>query len=293
MPAKPACKRVSATAQAFETLRLLIAPGMSRRTRKSQFSRLRRRSPLPSPPSTSAIGRRKGVFAKLSSASEVEAEAQIAHVPQSFERAGEIDHSDDRDMFEAAGSRFCHDARHLRGVAVRHDHGIDAKGRRGAQDRADIVRVGDLIEHEHDAASRYDIGEIERRQRQGFEHHPLMHGARAKTAREVLGRHDMGTKASPRDFGFEPPGGGFRGINIEDFSALAAQGLAHGMKAVKNSKTAGRAPEHRPLGRMALPACRRPDGSRLGPRASLWPGWFGVGDVRRFFDLAGCARPRA
>jgi hypothetical protein len=41
-PSKPGCKRVSATAQAFETLRVLIGPGMSRRTRKSQFSNAQR-----------------------------------------------------------------------------------------------------------------------------------------------------------------------------------------------------------------------------------------------------------
>ena len=107
-------------------------------------------------------------------------------------------------MFEAAGSRFRHDARHFRRVAVRHDHRIDAESRRRAQDRAGIVRIGDLIEHEHDAASRYDVREIEGLERQGFEHDALMHGARAKTTGEVLGRDDMGAKAGPRDFAFEP-----------------------------------------------------------------------------------------
>ena len=63
-----------------------MAPGMSSRTRKSQFSRLRRRSPLPSPPSTSAMGRRNGTSAKLVCRVRVEAEAQIAHFAQ-FVRA--------------------------------------------------------------------------------------------------------------------------------------------------------------------------------------------------------------
>ena len=95
-------------------------------------------------------------------------------------------------MFKAAGRGFCGNAGELRGVTVRHHQGVDAKGRRGAQDRTDIVRVGDLIEHEHDAALRYDIGEIERLQRQRFEHDALMDGAGAKPAGEVLGRHDDG-----------------------------------------------------------------------------------------------------
>jgi hypothetical protein len=72
-----------------------------------------------------------------------------------------------------------------------------------------------------------------------------MHGARAKMVGEVLGRDDMGTEPSPRDFAFESAGGGFGGINIEDSSSLATQGLAHRVKAIKNSDAAGRAPELR------------------------------------------------
>jgi hypothetical protein len=72
-----------------------------------------------------------------------------------------------------------------------------------------------------------------------------MHGARAKMVGEVLGRDDMGTEPSPRDFAFESAGGGFGGVNIEDSSSLATQGLAHRVKAIKNSDAAGRAPELR------------------------------------------------
>ena len=95
----------------------------------------------------------------------------------------------------------------------------------------------------------------------------------------------MGTEASPRDFAFESAGGGFRGINIKDFSPLAAQRLAHCVKAIKNSNPAGRAPEHR----------------RLGPREVLRaklraPGFVGGGlagrRIRRFAMLAGSAGPR-
>ncbi len=73
---------------------------------KSQFSRLRRRRPLPSPPSTSAIGRRHGDFRQTRFRFQIKAEAQIADVAQMFERTGEINDADDRDMFETAGGRF-------------------------------------------------------------------------------------------------------------------------------------------------------------------------------------------
>ncbi len=82
-----------------------------------------------------------------------------------------------------------------------------------------------------------------------------MHGAGAEAAGNVPGLDDAGTKASTRDFAFEPPGGGCRGINIEEFSPFAAQRLAHRVKAVKNRNGAGRAPEPRRLGpREVFPA---------------------------------------
>ena len=61
---------------------------------------------------------------------------------------------DDRHMFEAAGGGFRQHARHLRRVAFGHDDGVDAEGRRRTQNRADIMRIGDLVEHENDAARR-------------------------------------------------------------------------------------------------------------------------------------------
>ena len=37
------------------------------------------------------------------------------------------------------------------GVPRRGDHRVDREGRGSAQDRADIVRIGDLVEHQHGA----------------------------------------------------------------------------------------------------------------------------------------------
>jgi len=45
-------------------------------------------------------------------------------------------------------------------VARRDDHRLDREGRRRAQDRADIVRISDVVEDEHQAARRevVDVG---------------------------------------------------------------------------------------------------------------------------------------
>ncbi len=53
-------------------------------------------------------------------------------------------------------------------------------------DRADILRVGHLVEHEHHAVWT-EIIETGRWQRLGLEHHALMHGVRPQQAVEVSG----------------------------------------------------------------------------------------------------------
>ena len=88
---------------------------------------------------------------------------------------------------------------------------------------------------------------------QGFEHARLDGRRRRRAgARGPRPSTMCGCKAGLRDFGLEPLGGGFRRINIEKLAALGAQGLAHGVKAVKKREAAARTPEDRPL-RMACP----------------------------------------
>ena len=150
------------------------------------------------------------------------------------------------------------------------------------------MRIGDLIEHEHDAASRYDVREVEALQRKSFEHDALMHGAGAKTAGEVLGRDDMGAEASAGDFALEPAGGGFRGINIEDFSSLTAQRLAHRVKAIKKRTPLA---ARRNIGALArarfCPLVPAPAGRSSVHQVLSGAVW--RERIRRFFMLAGCA----
>ena len=52
-------------------------------------------------------------------------------------------------------------------MAPRGDHRSDAEGRRSTQDRAHIMRIGDLIEHEHNAG-RVELLKLRRGQGIGF-----------------------------------------------------------------------------------------------------------------------------
>ena len=61
-------------------------------------------------------------------------------------------------------------------MAFGEDNRINSEGRSGADDRADIVRVGDLIEHE-DKALFGQILKRERRQGLGFNREALMNSA--------------------------------------------------------------------------------------------------------------------
>jgi len=112
---------------------------------------------------------------------------------------------------------------------------------------------------------------IERFQRLGFEHDPLMHRAYTKTAGEVVGRHPMGTKASNRRFRLRAAGRRLPWHKIKHFSSSAAQSLAHGVKAVNNDKIVCRTPECRPGGRLGALGPGAPDAAP-GQCASLWPG---------------------
>jgi hypothetical protein len=70
-------------------------------------------------------------------------EARLRHLVQ---RAGEVDDTDPRHGLERAGCRAGHRAAFRRGVAILRDEAERVEGSGRAQDRAQIVRVGDLVE---------------------------------------------------------------------------------------------------------------------------------------------------
>ena len=101
--------------------------------------------------------------------------APVSRFRQFLERAGQIHHAHPRNDFQRATRGFRHRARFRRGVTVLRDdrRGTERRGR--AQDRADVVRVGHLVEHQHRPAVLADhVIEEYVLQRRAFEHQPLM-----------------------------------------------------------------------------------------------------------------------
>jgi hypothetical protein len=71
-------------------------------------------------------------------------------------------------------------------VPFGHYEATCAECRRRAQGGADILRIGDLIEHEQDAIG-FDLVERHRGKWLDLEHNALMHGVRAEEPVEIFG----------------------------------------------------------------------------------------------------------
>ena len=193
--------------QATETLRLSIAGAIGRRAAKSQCSATRRRSPAPSAPSARTRLRSCGTSSSVAVGVAVQRHAPVAERRQLVEGAGEVDHLDHRHHVESARGRAGGHAAELGAAARRQHHRADLEGGGRAQDRADIVRIGHLIEQQHEIAAglgRAGPLELEPRQRRGRERQPLMHRApRRRGARSPRARRS-GSRG--RDGGRPPRG---------------------------------------------------------------------------------------
>ncbi len=68
---------------------------------------------------------------------------------------------------------------------------LTAKAAARAQDRADIMRIGDLVEHQHGAVGR-DVLDVERGEGIGLDQQALMHGVGREPRRDRVRPHDLG-----------------------------------------------------------------------------------------------------
>ena len=194
---------------------------MSSRATTLHVSRVNCRRPLPSAPSTSASGCRNGDCAEIFAAFAVEADGQEAAVVQLGQRAREILHQHQRHKLQRAGGGFRQHAGGLRAVARRGDDRLHREGRRRSHDRADIVRIGDLVEHQHDAflRQRLDIG---RGQGIGLGQQALMHGVGAEPLVDRTRPDDLGRDAGVDVFVGKP----LRGVLGQQQFADLPRGLA-------------------------------------------------------------------
>ena len=167
----------SAIAAALDTLRLSTASPIGRRATASQRDSTPGRIPSPSEPSTSATRPAGSASASVASPSPSSAKRQYARRANLVERARQIDDADPRHALQRARSGLGERPRFGRRVPVLRDQRGRPERRRAAQDRADVVGIGHLIEHEQRAVPHQGFVQPPLLERRAVEHQPLMRRA--------------------------------------------------------------------------------------------------------------------
>ena len=122
------------------------------RARASQCSRVLGRRPGPFGTEHQRDPRRSERILELRLRFAGQADPPEAGVANFLERAGEVDDPRPRHALERPGRGFGQRPAFGRGVAVLRDDSDRPERRGRAQDRADIMRIGDLVEHQQDRA---------------------------------------------------------------------------------------------------------------------------------------------
>ena len=245
-----------------------MSPGRSSRASALQVCRVSCRRPLPSAPSTSASGWVSSMVGEVVAALAVEPDGEEAAIVQFGQRARQISHAHQRHQFQRAGGGFRQHAGGLRAVPGGDDDGLDRKRRGRAQDGADIVRVGDLVEHQHDALLRQRV-DVGRGQRIDLGQQPLMHGVGAEPLVDGAGADQSpaspGSGCSPRSAAAprsrSPTG---CGSCAADWPAPPSRCASHKGSPARRAARRGRA---RPVGRRRARAGRA---SRRGGQTDVF-----------------------
>ena len=103
--------------------------------------------------------------------------------------------------------------------------------------------IGDLVERENKAGFALDFAHVERRQRARLQKDALMHGLGAEPGGQGLQIDVMEHDAPRGNVGAELFRRRRGGEQVETFAPRIAQGLAHGVKAVKRGEFGRGAPE--------------------------------------------------
>ena len=112
---------------------------------------------------------------------------------------------------------------------------VDRERRRRAQDRADIVRIGDLIEHEDQAAGG-NFGNVDGIQRARLEQYALVNGIARGARGNVVRRNDLCLDAARRDFRREALRRGRGRIETNEPATGRAQRRDDRVKAIETHK---------------------------------------------------------
>ena len=164
-------------------------------------------------------------------------------------------HGNDRHQFERARGGFRQHAGGFGAVPRRGDDRLDRERRRRAQDRADIVRIGDLVEHQHDALGR-QRSDIRRGQGIRLGQQALMHGVRAEPLVDQARPDDFRSHAGVDMVVGEAPGGIFGEPQLANPALRIGQRRRHRVPAIQHDRPVGAgvavAPRRRAAGFGAL-----------------------------------------
>src|SRR4051812_24530604 len=233
------------------------------------------------------LGRRK-----IDLAFAVEPDGEPAAVLHLGERAPKILHRHHSYEIERAGRRFCKHAGGLGRMPRGRDDCLYAEGRRGAQDRADIVRIGDLVEKERGAFIG-KVFEFERGKGLGFHKQAVMHGIRREPCRDRIRPHDLGRDGKREALVGETARGVLGCDDLAHRAARIGECGGHGVPAVENRDAFRNAGAHRlRLGRKPALVLRRASLARRLVRLSRVPGFLGhARDVSRSAFASNVRRP--
>jgi hypothetical protein len=248
-------------------------PAMGIRTRKSQRSRVRRRMPLPSAPSTSASGPLQIGLVQALRRLAIGAGDPDAPLLELIEGPREIRHAGHGHELGRARGDLAHDAVNAGRPVARDDHDMHAGRVRGAQAGAEVVRIGDAVEHEQQRILRQAV---ERREQGMFVPGPSAAGRPppppgARRRRRGLPGHRSLLGCTRRPSASARPR---RTCMRSSSRGAASQQLQHAL---------GRALEHGAGPR----AARRPSGAGPQPRPPRPP----IADCRRRHDRRGRCAP--
>ena len=160
-----------------------------------------------------------------------EADARERALAEFGQGAGEIRHEDDGNNVERAARRFGQRASERRAVPVMQHETNRPEGRSRAQDRADILRVCDLIEHDEQTLSS-DVVEIERRKILDLDHRALMDRIASDQPVEGLRQRGLNLQTALGEQGLEPVRGVFRQMQLADFTLRVGEGRLDGVNPI-------------------------------------------------------------
>ena len=166
-------------------------------TSQSHRSRTSRRSPVPSAPTTTAVGSVKSISSYRFEASPARPTVQTPALLQLLERARDVDDLRDLHVRHRAGRRLRRRAVERRRVPRLPHDAVGAGRIDGPQDRADVVRILDAVEHDDQrrAGRRLDqIRDVVRVARpRTSRDHALVHAAARSRSSSAVATRRTGT----------------------------------------------------------------------------------------------------